>query len=154
MNKPTSGLGSSHGRDTFQDVDDLYVDERRRLKSERESIYLRGGGRLKPEGALFEISLSVGLVGLELGPDGGRLFPASRIASIGARLMSFKAFKDIRFDWPDVRKVERWTGWVPWDRGVRFELRDGGEFVYYSLLEATLQEILDFAEAHGTTVEK
>jgi len=154
VNKPTSGLGSSHGRDTFQDVDDLYVDERRRLKSERESIYLRGGGRLKPEGALFEISLSVGLVGLELGPEGGRLFPASRLATIGARLMSFGAFKDIRFDWPDVRKVERWTGWVPWDRGVRFELRDGGEFVFYSLLEATLQEILGFVEAHGTTVEK
>ena len=31
--------------------------------SERESIYFRGGGRLKPEGALFEVSLSVELVG-------------------------------------------------------------------------------------------
>jgi hypothetical protein len=122
--------------------------------SERESIYFRGGGRPKPEGALFEVSLSVGLVGLELGPDGGRLFPTSRIASIGARLMSFRAFKDIRFDWPEVRKVERWKGWVSWDRGVRFELRDGRGFIFYSLLDAPLQEILDFAEAHGTTVEK
>jgi hypothetical protein len=66
--------------------------------SERENISFRAGGRLKPEGALFEVSLSVGLVGLELGLAGGRLFPASRIASIGARLMTFKAFKDIRFD--------------------------------------------------------
>jgi hypothetical protein len=122
--------------------------------SERENIYFRGGGRIRPEGALFEVSLSWGLVGLELGPDGGRLFPASCIASIGARLMTFKAFKDNRFDWTDVRKVERWKGWVPWDRGVRFVLRDGGEFVFYTLLEATLQKILDFAEAHGTPVEK
>ena len=122
--------------------------------SERESICFRGGGRLKPEGALFEVSLSVGLIGLELGPDGGRLFPASRIASIGARLMTFKAFKDIRFDWPDVRKVERWKGWVPWDRGVRFELRDGGEFVFISLSDWSLQKIVDFAHAHGTTVEE
>ena len=122
--------------------------------SERESIYFRGGGRLKPEGALFEVSLSVGLVGLELGPDGGRLYPASRIASIGARLMTFKAFKDIRFGWQDVRKVEWWRGWVPWDRGVRFVLRDGGEFIFMSLLDWPLHEILDFAQAHGTTVEK
>jgi hypothetical protein len=122
--------------------------------SERENIYFRGGGRPRPEGALFDVSLSVGLVGLELGPDGGRLFPASRIASIGARLVTFGAFRDIRFDWPGVRKVERWKGWVPWDRGVRFLLRDGSEFIFYPLLEATLQKILNFAEAHGTTVEK
>ena len=122
--------------------------------SEHENIYLRGGGRIRPEGALFEVSLSWGLVGLELGPDGGRLFPASRIASIGTRLMTFKAFKDIRFDWPDVRKVEWWNGWVPWDGGVRFELRNGGEFILISLSEWPLQQILDFAEAHGTTVEK
>ena len=122
--------------------------------SEREDISFRGGGRLKPEGALLEVSLCVGLVGLELGPAGGRLFPASRIASIGARLMTFKAFKDIRFGWPDVRKVEWWNGWVPWDGGVRFELRDGGEFILISLSEWPLQQILDFAEAHGTTVEK
>ena len=89
-----------------------------------------------------------------IGPAGGRLFPASRIASIGARLMTFKAFKDIRFGWPDVRKVEWWNGWVPWDRGVRFELRNGGEFILISLSEWPLQQILDFAEAHGTTVEK
>jgi len=122
--------------------------------SEREHIYFRGGGRLRPEVALFDVSLTLGLVGLELGPDGGRLFPASRIASVGARLMTFGAFRDIRFDWPDVRKVERWTGWVPWDRSVRFLLRDGSEFIFYSLLDATLQDILDFAEAHGTTVVK
>jgi hypothetical protein len=122
--------------------------------SERENISFRGGGRLKPEGALFEVSLSLGLVGLELGPDGGRLFPASHIASIGTRLMTFKAFKDIRFGWPDVRKVEWWNGWVPWDRGVRFELRNGGEFIFISLSDWPLQQILDFAEAHGATVEK
>ena len=122
--------------------------------SERKSTFFRGGGRLKPEGALFEVSLSVGLVGLELGPGGGRLFPASRLASIGARLMTFKAFKDIRFDWPDVRRVKRWQGWVPWDRGVRFELRDGGEFIFIPLSDGPLHEILDYAQAHGTTVEK
>ena len=62
--------------------------------------------------------------------------------------------KDIRFGWPDVRKVEWWNGWVPWDRGVRFVLRDGGEFIFYSLSDWPLQQILDFVEAHGTTVEK
>ena len=43
--------------------------------SERENIYLRGGGRIRPEGALFEVSLSWGLVGLELGPMGAVCSP-------------------------------------------------------------------------------
>ena len=91
--------------------------------SEHEDIPFRVGGRLKPEGALFEVSLSVGLVGLELGPAGGRLFPASRIASIGARLMTFKAFKDIRFGWTDVRKI------IATDTGLRGGTRHGGREV-------------------------
>lgn len=42
-----------------------------------EKLTFTGGGRLRPEGGLFEISLSVGQVGLELNLEGGRLFPAS-----------------------------------------------------------------------------
>ncbi len=118
-----------------------------------QRLSFKGGGRLRPEGGLFEISLSAGLVGLELDLVGGRLFPASRIASIGARLLTFGVFKEIRFTWQDVRKVERVQGWVPWDRGVRFILRDGRKFVFYSLLSETLNSILNFAQARGATVD-
>ncbi len=117
-------------------------------------LNFRGGGRLRPEGSLFEVSLSVGQVGLELNRDGGRLFPASRIASIGARLMTFGVFKEICFDWQDVRKVEMMRGWMPWDRCVRFILRDGSQFVFFALFGEHLQEILNYAEARGAAVDK
>jgi hypothetical protein len=118
-----------------------------------EKLTFTGGGRLRPEGGLFEISLSVGKVGPELNLEGGRLFPASRFASMGVKL-TFGDFKEIRFDWPDVQRVERMRGWMPWDRGIRFILRDGSRFVFFSLAGKILQTILNYAEARGATVDK
>jgi hypothetical protein len=119
-----------------------------------EKLTFTGGGRLRPEGGQFEISLSVGQVGLELTREGGRLFPASRFASMGVKLLTFGDFKEIRFDWPDVQRVERMRGWMPWDRGVRFILRDGRRFVFFSLAGNNLQTILSYAEARGAKVDK
>jgi len=68
--------------------------------------------------------------------------------------MAFGVFEDICFDWKGVRRVERMRGWVPWDRGVRFILRDGTRFVFFSLLGENLQMILNYAEAYGATVEE
>jgi hypothetical protein len=95
----------------------------------------------------------VGLIGLELNQDGGCLYPASRMASILAASVTFGAFKEIRFDWRDVQRVERMRGWMYWDRGIRFMLRDGTRFVFSSMLGETLQTILNYAEAHGATVD-
>jgi hypothetical protein len=118
-----------------------------------DRLVFKGGGRLRPEGGYAEVSLSVGNVGLELDHDGGRLFPASRFASFGVRLIAFGVFSEIRFTWRDVQRVERMQGWAPWDRGVKFKLRDGGQFVFSSLLGERLQTILNYAEAHGASVD-
>ena len=119
-----------------------------------DRLVFKGGGRLRPEGGLSEVSLSVGLVSMELNHDGGRLFPASRFASFGVRLIAFGVFSEIRFTWQDVQRIERMQGWVPWDRGVRFKLHDGRQFVFFSLLGERLQTILNYAEAHGASVGK
>lgn len=114
----------------------------------------KGGGRLHPEGGIFEVSLSVGLVGLKLDSAGGRYFPTTCLATIAARLTTFGVFNEIRFDWLEVSSVQRVQRWVPWDRGVRFTLRDRREFVFYSLSGETLTNVLDFAKANGATVEE
>lgn len=113
-----------------------------------------GGGRLRPRGNLFEVSLSIPLVGLELNQEGGRLYPTSRTSAAMPSLVSFGSFSDIRFGWREVEKVERIRRWVPWDRGVRFILSDGERFIFYSLNGGTLNKILDFAEARDVKVEK
>lgn len=119
-----------------------------------EELNFKGGGRVRPEGGLFEVTFSVGQIGLDLDLDGGRLFPATRLASIGARLMAFGRFEEIRFAWQDVQRVESMRGWAPWDGGVRFKLSGGKTFVFFSLLGETLKSILDCAEARGVTVDR
>jgi len=73
---------------------------------------------------------------------------------MGVKLLTFGDFNVIRFDWPDVQRVERMRGWMPWDRGVRFILRDGRRFVFFSLAGNNLQTILSYAEARGAKVDK
>ena len=120
----------------------------------RRQVGIQGWGPATAGGGLSDASLSGGLVGLELDRNGGRLFPASRFASFGVRLITFGVFSEIRFTWQDVQRVERVQGWVPWDRDVRFKLRDWRQFAFSSLLGERLQTILNYAEARGAPVAR
>ena len=100
------------------------------------------------------IAASWPLVVLRLDDKGGSL-RSSLPGLLGCAFERVFSGPNVQFEWPEVQLVERVERFVAF-HGVRFKImqRDDPKLFIVTTSEATIMEILDFAQARGANVSR